>query len=143
MVGILSKWSKNRDAAKTLKVGRQFLKENAKKKGVITTSSGLQYKVVKTGVGQRAKGWHKATVHYRGTFINGVEFDATDQESGPATFKVSEVIPGWSEALKLMQPGSIFELFIPSELAYGKKGAEDIIAPNETLIFTTELISLS
>ncbi len=143
MAGLLSKWSKKRSAAQTLKAGRQFLLDNAKQDGVITTASGLQYRIIKEGEGQKAKGWHKVTVHYRGTFINGKEFDATSKETGPATFLVSEVITGWAEALKLMNPGSIYQLFIPPELAYGPRGAAGIIGPNETLIFQTELLKLS
>jgi FKBP-type peptidyl-prolyl cis-trans isomerase len=143
MAGLLSGWSKKRDASKALKAGRQFLLENAKKEGVVTTASGLQYKIIKAGEGPKAKAWHKVTVHYKGTFLDGSEFDSTNEESGPATFLIGEVIHGWAEALKLMSVGSIHQLFIPSELAYGSRGAGGDIGPNETLIFRTELLELS
>ncbi|MBF0358485.1 MAG: FKBP-type peptidyl-prolyl cis-trans isomerase [Magnetococcales bacterium] len=142
-MGLLSNLSKKRLAKNNLKAGRKFLLENSKKAGITTTSSGLQYRVIRQGCGQKTKGWQRVTVHYQGRFINGVEFDSTDEESGPATFALNELISGWSEALKLMNPGSIYQLFIPSELAYGAKGAEDIIGPNEVLIFKTELLKLS
>jgi FKBP-type peptidyl-prolyl cis-trans isomerase FklB len=142
-MGLLSNLSKKREAKHSLKVGRTFLTENGKKAGITTTSSGLQYRIIQQGKGQKTKGWQRVTVHYQGTFINGVEFDSTDEKSDPATFALNELITGWSEALKLMNPGSIYQLFIPSELAYGTKGAEDIIGPNEVLIFKTELVKLS
>ena len=143
MASLFSHWTNKNRAKQALKKGQLFLAQNAKKEGITTTQSGLQYRIIKQGEGQKAKGWHKATVHYRGTFINGKEFDSTNEKDGPTTFMVGEVILGWSEALKLMNPGSTYQLFIPCQLAYGPKGAAGIIGPNEVLIFNTELIKLS
>ena len=142
MAGLFSRWSKKRVGKQNDKLGRQFLLDNGKNTGITTTVSGLQYQVIQQGEGQKAKSRQKVTVYYRGTFIDGREFDSSTPETGAATFMVSEVIPGWSEALKLMNPGSKYKLFIPAALAYGSKGAGDVIGPNEVLIFETELLRL-
>jgi FKBP-type peptidyl-prolyl cis-trans isomerase FklB len=124
--------------------GEAFLAENKKKEGVKTLPSALQYKVIKAGTGKVPKSTDTVTAHYRGTLINGTEFDSSYKRGQPATFQVSGsgVIRGWTEALQLMQEGSKWQLFIPSNLAYGEKGAGNVIGPNETLIFEVELISI-
>jgi FKBP-type peptidyl-prolyl cis-trans isomerase FklB len=122
--------------------GEAFLAENKKKEGVKTLPSGLQYKVIKAGTGKVPKLTDTVTAHYRGTLINGTEFDSSYKRGQPASFQVSGVIRGWSEALQLMQEGSKWQLFIPSNLAYGEKGAGNIIGPNAALIFEVELISI-
>jgi FKBP-type peptidyl-prolyl cis-trans isomerase FklB len=127
---------------KNKKEGEAFLAENKKKEGVITLPSGLQYKVIKAGQGKKPQASDKVTVHYRGTLINGTEFDSSIRRGQPATFPVSGIIPGWSEALQLMQEGAQWQLFIPPNLAYGERGAGNVIGPNSTLIFEVELISV-
>ena len=122
--------------------GEAFLAENKKKEGVKTLTSGLQYKVVKAGSGKKPKLNDTVTVHYRGTLIDGTEFDSSLRRGKPATFPVSGVIPGWTEALPLMEEGSKWQLFIPPKLAYGERGAGGLIGPNATLIFEVELISI-
>jgi FKBP-type peptidyl-prolyl cis-trans isomerase FklB len=122
--------------------GEAFLAENKKKEGVKTLPSGLQYKVIKAGTGKIPKLTDTVTAHYRGTLINGTEFDSSYKRGQPANFQVSGVIRGWTEALQLMQEGSRWQLFIPSNLAYGEKGAGNVIGPNEMLIFEIELISI-
>jgi FKBP-type peptidyl-prolyl cis-trans isomerase FklB len=122
--------------------GEAFLSENKKKEGVKTLPSGLQYKVIKAGTGKIPKLTDTVTAHYRGTLINGTEFDSSYKRGQPANFQVSGVIRGWTEALQLMQEGSKWQLFIPSNLAYGEKGAGNVIGPNEMLIFEIELISI-
>lgn len=122
--------------------GEAFLAENKKKEGVKTLASGLQYKVVKAGSGKKPKLNDTVTVHYRGTLIDGTEFDSSFRRGKPATFPVSGVIPGWTEALPLMGEGAKWQLFIPPKLAYGEPGAGGLIGPNATLIFEVELISI-
>jgi FKBP-type peptidyl-prolyl cis-trans isomerase FklB len=122
--------------------GEAFLAENKKKEGVKTLASGLQYKVVKAGSGKKPKLNDTVTVHYRGTLIDGTEFDSSFRRGKPATFPVSGVIPGWTEALPLMEEGAKWQLFIPPKLAYGEPGAGGLIGPNATLIFEVELISI-
>jgi FKBP-type peptidyl-prolyl cis-trans isomerase FklB len=122
--------------------GEAFLAENKKKEGVKTLTSGLQYKVVKAGSGKKPKLNDTVTVHYRGTLIDGTEFDSSFRHGKPATFPVSGVIPGWTEALPLMEEGAKWQLFIPPKLAYGERGAGGLIGPNATLIFEVELISI-
>ncbi len=119
-----------------------FLSENKKKEGVITLPSGLQYKIIKEGTGKMPKLTDTVTVHYRGTFIDGTEFDSSFKRGEPATFLVNGVIAGWTEALQLMKEGSNWQLFIPSDLAYGERGAGGVIEPNSVLIFDVELISV-
>ncbi len=127
---------------KNEKEGEAFLAENKKKEGVITLPSGLQYKVIKEGEGKTPIATDMVTVHYRGTLIDGKEFDSSYTRGQPVTFPVKGVIPGFSEALQLMKVGSKWQLFIPSNLAYGERGAGEEIGPNATLIFDIELISI-
>lgn len=128
---------------KNKKEGEAFLAENKKKEGVKTLPSGLQYKVIKAGTGKKPKLSDTVTAHYRGTLIDGTEFDSSYKRGQPATFPVSGgMIPGWTEALQLMEEGAKWQLFIPSNLAYGERGAGGVIGPNATLIFEVELISV-
>ena len=129
-------------AEKNLAEGRKFLEANAKKEGVKTLPSGLQYKVVQAGNGASPKKTDNVTVHYKGTLIDGTEFDSSYTRGKPATFRVDGVIAGWTEALQLMKPGAKWQLFIPPNLAYGERGAGSRIGPNSTLIFEVELISI-
>jgi FKBP-type peptidyl-prolyl cis-trans isomerase FklB len=123
--------------------GSSFLVENAKKEGVITTSSGLQYEIITNGTGATPTETDKVTVHYHGTLIDGTVFDSSVDRGQPATFPVNGVIPGWVEALQLMNVGSKYKLYIPSDLAYGERGAGGSIGPNATLIFEVELLSIN
>jgi len=120
--------------------GAKFLEENKKKEGVKTTASGLQYKVVKDGNGAQPKASDTVTVNYRGTLINGTEFDSSYKRGQPASFPVNGVIKGWTEALQLMKVGSKYQLFIPSNLAYGERSVSPDLAANSTLIFEVELL---
>jgi len=129
-------------AEKNKKEGEVFLAENEKKEGVKTLPSGLQYKVIKPGSGKKPKAEDLVTVHYRGTFIGGAEFDSSYRHGKPATFPANRVIPGWTEVLQLMEEGAKWEVFIPSKLAYGEQGAGNDIGPNATLIFEIELVSV-
>jgi len=122
--------------------GESFLLENAKKEGVVTLPSGLQYKVIEEGTGKSPEPGDQVTVHYRGTLVDGTEFDSSYERGEPVTFPVGGVIPGWTEALQLMKEGAKWQLFIPPSLAYGEKGAGQVIGPNATLIFDVELISV-
>lgn len=122
--------------------GKAFLTENAKREEVITTDSGLQYEVLLEGEGDVPKATDEVTVNYHGTLIDGSVFDSSVERGQPATFPVNGVIPGWVEALQLMKTGAKYKLFIPSELAYGERGAGQMIGPNTTLIFDVELISI-
>ncbi len=122
--------------------GKEFLLENAKRDGVVTTASGLQYEVLAQGSGASPKATDEVTVHYHGTLTDGRVFDSSVERGQPATFPVNGVIPGWIEALQLMNVGSKYKLFIPSDLAYGERGAGQMIGPNSTLIFEVELISI-
>ncbi len=124
------------------KQGEVFLSENAKKEGVTALPSGLQYKVIKMGEGKKPSDTDTVEVHYRGTLINGTEFDSSYSRGQTATFPVKGVIPGWTEALKLMPVGSMWQLFLPPQLAYGERGAGRDIGPNATLIFEVELIAI-
>jgi FKBP-type peptidyl-prolyl cis-trans isomerase FklB len=132
-------------AGKNRKEGEAFLAENAKKEGVVTLPSGLQYKVIKDGTGKQPTKTDKVKAHYRGSLINGAEFDSSYKRGEPATLAVDRVIKGWAEALQLMPVGSRWQLFIPSNLAYGERGAgaRSKIGPNATLIFEVELISIA
>lgn len=129
-------------AKDNLAKGEAFLAKNKTATGIKTTTSGLQYRVIKEGKGAAPKPGDIVTTHYRGHLIDGTEFDSSYKRNEPATFTVNAVIPGWTEALQLMTPGSKFELFIPSNLAYGSQGIGRIIGPNETLIFEIELLSV-
>ena len=131
----------NKTLEKNSTLGKEFLEKNAKKDGVITTSSGLQYKILKEGDGESPKETDKVEVHYHGTLIDGTVFDSSVDRGESITFPVNGVIPGWVEALKLMKTGAKYKLFIPSELAYGNRG-QGKIGPNSTLIFEVELISI-
>ena len=122
--------------------GETFLAENAKKEGVKSLPSGLQYKEITPGKGKSPKATDTVTTHYKGSLIDGTEFDSSYKRGEPATFPVSGVIPGWTEALQLMKEGAKWQLFLPSNLAYGEKGAGRDIGPNATLIFEVELISV-
>ena len=122
--------------------GEEFLRINKGKAGVITLPSGLQYEILKKGLGDKPKATDKVKCHYHGTLVNGTVFDSSVQRGEPATFGVSQVIKGWVEALQLMEKGSKWRLFIPSELAYGTRGAGEIIGPDSTLIFEVELIDI-
>jgi FKBP-type peptidyl-prolyl cis-trans isomerase FklB len=127
---------------KNKKEGEAFLVENKKKEGVKTLASGLQYKVIKEGTGKSPKATDKVSTHYQGTLINGTEFDSSYKRGEPAVFPVNGVIPAWTEALQLMKVGSKWQLFVPSKLAYGERGAGPQIGPNAVLIFTVELLSI-
>ncbi len=122
--------------------GEAFLAENKKKEGVVTLASGLQYKVITPGSDKKPKPTDTVKVHYKGTLINGTEFDSSYRHGEPAGFQVNTVIPGWTEALELMGEGAKWQVFIPSNLAYGERGAGGQIGPNATLIFEIELISI-
>lgn len=122
--------------------GVAFLADNKKKAGVKTTASGLQYKIVKEGTGKTPKASDSVTTHYRGTLIDGTEFDSSYKRNEPATFPVSGVIKGWTEALQLMKEGSEWELYIPADLAYGDRGAGQDIGPGSTLIFKIVLLKV-
>jgi len=128
---------------KNKKIGEAFLAENKKKEGVITLPSGLQYKVIKEGTGEKPTLDDTVTIHYRGTLIDGTEFDSSLRRGEAATFRVNGVIPGLSEALQLMQTGSKWQLFIPSSLAYGEREVGNNIGPNSTLVFEVELLSFT
>jgi FKBP-type peptidyl-prolyl cis-trans isomerase FklB len=125
-----------------VEAGQKFLDENAKRDGVVTTATGLQYEVLKEGSGDSPKETDNVTVHYHGTLIDGTVFDSSVDRGQPATFPVNGVIPGWVEALQLMNAGAKYKLFIPSNLAYGERGAGGAIGPNATLVFEVELISI-
>jgi FKBP-type peptidyl-prolyl cis-trans isomerase FklB len=130
-------------AEKNKKEGDEFLAENAKKEGVTVLPSGLQYKILKEGDGKKPTIADSVECNYRGTYISGKEFDNSYKMGKPVTFKVQGgVIPGWSEVLKLMPVGSKWQVFIPSQLAYGERGAGSQIGPNMTLIFEIELLSI-
>ncbi len=129
-------------AAKNKKEGTEFLAENKKKAGVITTASGLQYQVLAEGKGAKPKKTDTVTVNYRGTLLDGTEFDSSYKRNEPATFPLNAVIPGWIEALQLMQVGSKWKVFIPSDLAYGAGGTGGTIGPDATLVFEVELVKI-
>jgi len=122
--------------------GTKFLEENKKKDGVKTTASGLQYKALKQGTGAQPKESDTVTVNYRGTLINGTEFDSSYKRGQPATFPLSGVIKGWTEGLQLMKVGSKYQLFVPPTLGYGDRAVGPDISPNSTLIFEVELLDI-
>ena len=142
--GMMKKHEEERKKAaeKNKQEGEAFLAENKKKEGVVTLPSGLQYKVIKEGDGQIPKETDTVTVNYKGTLIDGTEFDSSYKRNEPVTFPVNGVIIGWQEALKLMKVGSKWQLFVPDGLAYGEKGAGNVIGPNATLLFEVELLSI-
>ncbi len=125
---------------KNVQDGKAYLEANAKKDGVKVTKSGIQYKVIQEGKGAKPKATDTVTVNYRGTLVDGKEFDSSYKRGEPATFAVNAVIPGWTEVLQLMPEGSKWEVTIPSDLAYGPGGAGGDIGPNSTLVFEIELL---
>ena len=134
---------KNKNLAeKNRKEGEAFLTENKKKEGIVTTESGLQVMLLEEGDGPKPKATDQVKVHYQGTLLDGTEFDSSYKRGQPVTFPVNGVIAGWTEALQLMKVGSKVRLFIPSDLAYGERGAGQRIGPNATLIFEVELLGI-
>ena len=129
-------------AAENTAKAEAFLKENGAKEGVETLPSGLQYKVITEGTGSSPKAESKVEVHYKGTLVDGTEFDSSYKRGEPASFPVGGVIPGWTEALQLMKEGSKWELAIPPALAYGERGAPPVIPPNAALVFEVELLKV-
>jgi FKBP-type peptidyl-prolyl cis-trans isomerase len=127
---------------KNLTEGKAFLESNKSQPGVKTTDSGLQYVVMTEGKGDKPKATDVVTVHYRGTLLDGTEFDSSYSRGQPASFPLNGVIKGWTEGLQLMKKGSKYKFFIPSELAYGPRGAGQDIGPNATLIFEVELLDI-
>ena len=123
--------------------GEAFLAKNGSRKEVITTASGLQYEIILPGSGARPKASDRVTVHYTGKNLDGSVFDSSVERGEPATFGLSQVIPGWTEGVQLMSPGAKYRFYIPSDLAYGERGAGDDIAPGATLIFDVELIKVN
>ena len=132
-----------RKAAKAKEVGLAYLEANKGKEGVVTTASGLQYKVIQQGSGKQPTASDRVTVHYTGTLIDGTPFDSSVKRGQPATFSVGGVIRGWTEALQLMKEGDKWMLYIPYDLAYGERGSGGQIPPYSTLIFEVELISVN
>ena len=128
-----------KEAAANLEAGKKFLEENAKKEGVVTTASGLQYKVIAEGKGDAPKSGDTISVKYKGTTTDGKVFD---EQKEPVDFPLANMIPGWVEGLKLMKPGAHYEFYIPSDLAYGEAGAGDVIKPNSVLVFDVELVEV-
>ena len=126
-----------------LEKGEAFLAENSKKAGIKTTASGLQYQVIKEGNGENPKDTDKVKVHYRGTLVDGSQFDSSYDRGEPVTFGMKGVIPGFSEAISMMKPGGKSKAYIPSKLGYGERGAGNSIGPNETLIFEIELLEIN
>jgi FKBP-type peptidyl-prolyl cis-trans isomerase len=129
-------------AEDALKIGQKFLKENGAKRGVRTTPSGLQYEVIREGVGRFPGPTDTVEVNYRGTSIEGKEFDSSYKRKKSISFRLDRVIKGWTEGLQLMKEGATYRFFIPSELAYGAEGSGTSIAPNETLIFEVQLLAV-
>lgn len=130
------------EGEKNAKAGAEYLANKEKEEGVKKTESGLLYKVVTQGKGEKPTKSDTVEVNYRGSLIDGTEFDSSYKRGNPASFPVGQVIPGWSEALQLMPVGSKWQLFIPSDLAYGKAGAGGTIGPNQTLVFDVELLEI-
>ena len=130
------------EGEKNQKEGEAFLAANKSKQGVITLPSGLQYKILKAGTGPKPTASDTVICNYEGTLIDGKEFDSSAKHGGPATFPVTGVIKGWTEALQLMPVGSKWQLFVPPQLGYGERGAGGDIGPNATLIFEVELVSI-
>lgn len=122
--------------------GQNYLDENAKRDGVIVTDSGLQYEVLNEGTGDSPQSNSTVVVHYRGTLIDGTQFDSSYDRGEPATFRVDQVIAGWTEALQLMKVGSEYRLVIPPSLGYGNRGSGALIGPDEVLVFHVELLDI-
>lgn len=131
----------NAESAKNLKEGEAFMLDNAKKAGIVTTKSGLEYQVLKTGTGKKPKATSQVKVHYEGRLINGTVFDSSIDRGEPLTFPLDQVIAGWTEGVQLMQEGAKYRFFIPAKLAYSDTGAGNI-PPNSTLIFDVELLEV-
>ena len=129
--------------AKEISIGKEFLLNNKNKKGIITTSTGLQYEILRKGKGGYPGKTDIVKVHYKGSFINGKVFDSSYDKGSPLEIKVKDVIKGWAEGLQLMQPGSKYRFFIPYDLGYGQIGSGDIIPPFSTLIFDVELLNIN
>lgn len=129
-------------AQSPLEKGEAFLRENAGKPGVQSTASGLQYEVLTPGAGRSPKATDTVLVHYRGTLLDGAEFDSSYRRNSPIEFPLNQVIAGWTEGVQLMQEGAKYRFFIPSNLAYGRRGAGGAIGPDETLIFEVELLKV-
>ncbi len=129
-------------AVRNLEEGQAFLAENRERDEVTETESGLQYRVMEEGTGRSPAETDRVTVHYRGTLIDGTEFDSSYGRGEPATFALNQVIPGWTEGVQLMQEGATYEFFIPADLAYGEQGRPGPIGPNATLVFEVELIEV-
>jgi len=130
------------DTASNLEKGQTFLKANATKPGVKTTPSGLEYKIIKEGNGKKPAATDTVQVNYRGTLIDGTEFDSSYKRNEPISFPLNGVIPGWTEGVQLIKEGGKIELYIPSNLAYGSTGAGGVIPPDATLIFDIELLKV-
>ena len=135
--------TQNKQSSENQKAGAAFLAANKTKEGVITLDSGLQYKVITSGTGASPKATDKVTTHYRGNLIDGTEFDSSYSRNAPSSFPVNGVISGWTEALQLMHVGDKWQLFIPANLAYGKRAVGDKITANSTLIFEIELLKIN
>lgn len=129
-------------SAASIEQGKAFLEENKKRAGVVTLPSGLQYEVINEGTGKKPKATDQVRCHYEGTLIDGTLFDSSIQRGEPAVFGVNQVIPGWVEALQLMSEGAKWKLYIPSDLAYGARGAGEMIPPHSTLVFEVELLEV-
>lgn len=127
---------------KNVKDEEAFLNDNKSKGGITTTASGLQYEILRKGTGDSPKATDRVSVNYKGSLLDGTEFDSSYKRGQPSTFNVNQVIKGWSEALELMQVGGKYKLYIPSKLGYGERGAGDKIGPNATLVFEVELLSI-
>jgi len=141
-IGITMFSSANASSAEENKAaGEAFLAENTTKENIVTTASGLQYEILAEGEGASPTASTNVTVHYKGTTLDGKEFDSSYSRNAPATFPLNRVIAGWTEGLQLMNAGAKYRFFIPSELAYGQRGAGGDIGPNATLIFEVELLS--
>jgi len=129
-------------AEENTKTGQAFLTENAKKPGIKTTKSGLQYQILQQGKGKSPKADSNVRVHYEGRLIDGTVFDSSIARNQPVVFRTTQVITGWTEGLQLMKEGAKYRFFIPAELAYGQIGSGDVIEPNSTLIFDVELLEI-
>jgi FKBP-type peptidyl-prolyl cis-trans isomerase len=125
-----------------MEAGRRFLAENGQKPGVVTTASGLQYKVLREGQGQRPSAYGEVEVHYKGSLIDGTVFDSSYERGDSTSFLLAQVIPGWAEGLQLMAAGAHYEFYIPFELGYGAQGIPGTIPPYSTLIFEVELLKV-
>lgn len=123
-----------------MEAGRNFLEANAKKPGVVTTGSGLQYKVLREGTGRKPSAYGEVEVHYKGSLIDGTVFDSSYARGEPISFLLAQVIPGWAEGVQLMSAGSHYEFYVPFELAYGPQGIAGVVPPYSTLIFEVELL---